>query len=117
MYIIEYIQQENISNIMMEWHFLERGEEMTYFQTYEWYEMLIKFTPRCKAIDSVYALVRDVNGVPMMIAPLWIVKYDYRYVNKCGVYFIGRKDCTDYLNFIYKEFIPGVCDFLLKSLY
>ena len=115
MYKIRYVPQKDIISIREEWKILEKGEEMTYFQTFDWYQMLIDFTPCCKVVENVYVVIYKSNN-PIIIAPLWIVKRNYRYVNKKGIYFIGRKSCSDYLNFIYSCFDSGALEFLLHSL-
>ena len=115
MYKIRYVPQKDIISIREEWKILEKGEEMTYFQTFDWYQMLIDFTPCCKVVENVYVVIYKSNN-PIIIAPLWIVKKNYRYVNKKGIYFIGRKACSDYLNFIYSCFDSGALEFLLHSL-
>lgn len=116
-YRFDWIPQENIEEIKNKWKTLEVGSDMTYFQCYSWYEMLISFTPTNSiAVDCGYALVSDACGRPLVIAPLWIIKFNFLFVNKKGVYFIGRKGCTDYLNFIYDKFDDKAIDFLLSEI-
>lgn len=116
MYTIEYFPQKDIDRIEEEWRKLEKGSEMTYFQRYDWYKMLIPFTPSVKFYtDSFYAVVRK-DGKAVLIAPLWVLTHNYLFVNKRGIYLIGRRGCTDYMNFIYETFDPDSISFLLTQL-
>lgn len=116
MFTIEYIPIDNIQSIEKEWRLLEVGSEMTYFQSFDWYRMLVPYTPRKKGVVEVVFVVVYNSNVPLLIAPLWIIKRNYLFVNRKGIYFMGRKGCTDYLNFIYNHFSSDCMDFLLSSL-
>lgn len=117
-YTIRYVPAKDLKQIQEEWKALEIGEEMTLFQSYEWYVMLLKhYIPEdTNHFESVYALV-ETDGQPCMIAPLWIIKRSFRILNRKGVYLIGRFSFSDYLNFIYQSFDPAAFDYLLKDLH
>jgi len=116
-YNIKYVPAKDMERIQDEWKALETGEEMTLFQSYEWYQMLLeKYIPEdTKNFESVYAVV-EANGKACMIAPLWIIKRSFRILNKKGGYIIGRFSFSDYLNFIYLTFDADAFDFLMKDL-
>ena len=45
-YNIKYVPAKDLERIQDEWKALETGEEMTLFQSYEWYQMLLeKYIP------------------------------------------------------------------------
>lgn len=116
-YTIRYVPAKDLELLQEEWKTLETGEEMTLFQSYEWYVMLLKhYIPEdTNNFESVYALV-ETDGQPCMIAPLWIIKRSFRILNRKGVYLIGRFSFSDYLNFIYQSFDSVAFDYLLKDL-
>ena len=74
-YTIKYVPAKDLERIQDEWKELETGEEMTLFQSYKWYKMLLeKYIPEdTKNFESVYAVV-EADGKTCMIAPLWIIK-------------------------------------------
>lgn len=117
-YTIRYVPAKDLELLQEEWKTLETGEEMTLFQSYEWYVMLLKhYIPEdTNHFESVYALV-ETDGQPCMIAPLWIIKRSFRILNRKGVYLIGRFSFSDYLNFIYQSFDSAAFDYLLKDLH
>jgi hypothetical protein len=82
---------------------------MTVFQSYEWYEKLNEqFLSHAfeKSSKVSYILLYD-DGVPAMIAPIFIKKHGISYkdfgISK-GIYIFGSWGYTDYLNFIYNDF-------------
>lgn len=116
-YKTEYYNIENFSKLESVWKELEKGEDMTSFQSYHWYQMLNEcYVPKdTPNYLSIYAVVKRDNEV-VLIAPLWIVKKTFKIVNKKGIYFLGREGWSDYLNFIYKEFDDDVMRFMLQEL-
>jgi hypothetical protein len=115
MYIISVFHKEEVLKLQDEWLFLEKGTEMTYFQSFHWNQMLTEFTP-CdnEFCEAIYCLVRDREGRAILIAPLWIIKSTFRVLNKKGVYLIGRQGWSDYLNLIYRDFDPQAVSFLFQ---
>lgn len=116
-YETEYINIENFSKLESIWKELEKGEDMTSFQSYRWYQMLNEcYVPKdTPNYLSIYAVVKRNNEI-VLIAPLWIVKKTFKIVNKKGIYFLGREGWSDYLNFIYKEFDDDAMRFMLQEL-
>jgi len=116
-FVVDYYSKELFPKLKTSWEVLEKGPDMTCFQSYKWYEMLNGcYVPDdTKDFVSVYAVVRQ-NERTVLIAPLWIVKRTFGWVNKKGVYFLGREGWSDYLNFIYDTFSGDALLFLLKSV-
>lgn len=116
-YTIRYVPAKDLELLQEEWKTLETGEEMTLFQSYDWYQTLLKYyiPEDTNNFVSVFALVEE-DGQPCMIAPLWIIKRSFRILNRKGIYLIGRFSFSDYLNFIYQSFDSAAFDYLLKDL-
>lgn len=117
-YSIKYIPAKDLEMIQTVWKELETGEEMTLFQSYDWFKTLLKYyVPNdTKYFESVYAIVES-DGQPCMIAPLWIIKRSFKILNRKGVYLIGRFSFSDYLNFVYQHFDPKAFDWLMQDLH
>lgn len=115
MYKIELYSPIQISTLQEEWQALEKGEDMTYFQTYDWNRMLSEFVPKDNLFreSKIIAVYKDNKCV--LIAPLLIIKRNY-FLNNRGVYFMVRNDWSDYVNLIYSDFDPFALDFLFKEL-
>lgn len=110
MKISEFSPKE-FDKIESAWKALEKGVEMTWFQTYEWYKIVNKhFIMEKKKAPfrfGTYVLLSDDDGKPLMIAPIQVVHIGF-YVKRVGLrkgfYFIGRQGFSDYLDFVYDEF-------------
>lgn len=105
------------------WKELEKGKDMTPFQSFEWFRHLNNLyfeEPRWR-IDCrwVYILIEE-SSQPALIAPVIIQKFGFSLKNliwSCrGVYMIGRNGYSDYLNFIYRNFNPKIVQFLFDYL-
>ncbi len=116
-YSITYYSPEKLSQLETIWKNLEKGQDMTYFQSYNWYTMLNNcYVPQDTSdFTSIFAVVKRDNEA-ILIAPLWVVFKTFKWVNKKGIYFLGREGWSDYLNFIYKDFDSNALMFLLKSV-
>lgn len=118
-YIIEYYKKEQISQLRDRWLTLERGTEMTWFQTYAWHYMLVsegcipEDTNYCK---FVYAAVKTAKNEIQLIAPFWIITKTFNLINKKGVYFIDSEGFSDYLNFVYDDFHEEMVFALMKDI-
>ena len=79
-YLVEYISASNLEKIEQVWKLLERGSDMTLFQSYDWNKMLLEFyIPKdTKYYESQYAIVKNEETV-CLIAPLWITKKTFRF--------------------------------------
>lgn len=100
-YIIRKYTQPDLIQLKKDWQSLENGKDMSYFQTFDWYESINDIVP-CKG-EVVFIEVLDGEKVKL-IAPLWIMRQTYLFVNKRGCYFWGKDGLGDYLNFIYQDF-------------
>ena len=117
MYSIDYYNKEQFSLLQEDWERLQKGREMTIYQSYAWYKMLNKqYVPEdTKQNISVYAVIKN-DGISVLIAPLWIIPHTFKLVNKKGVYILGRSSWSDYLNFVYDEFDIDAVKYLLNSI-
>lgn len=107
----------DICSIKSEWSLLEKGNEMTYFQSFHWYlHVCRRFIPKHKNCESIIYLIQNEDGKPVLIAPLWIIKKNFKFINKKGCYLIGRNGWSDYLNLIYNKFYPEAVDFLIEEI-
>ncbi|MCQ2744733.1 MAG: GNAT family N-acetyltransferase [bacterium] len=108
---ISEFRPKDFDKIENAWKTLEKGVEMTWFQTYEWYKIVNKhFLMEKKKAPfrfGTYVLLSDDNDKPLMIAPIQVVHVGF-YVKRVGLrkgfYFIGRQGFSDYLDFIYDDF-------------
>lgn len=116
-YSVDYIPSKRLNDINDIWKTLEKGKDMTLFQSYDWYNMLLNcYIPEdTDNFISVFAVVSCDNH-PCMIAPLWIVKHSFRFLNKKGIYLLGRDSYSDYLNFIYQQFDGNAFDYLIADI-
>lgn len=110
MKISEFSPQE-FEKLEAAWKTLEKGLEMTWFQTYDWYKVInrhfIAEKKKAPFRSGTYVLLSDDNDTPLMIAPVQIVNKGFYFKGigmMKGFYFIGRQGFSDYLNFIYDEF-------------
>lgn len=117
MYTIDYFSKKQLPLLKEDWLELQKGVDMTIYQSYDWYEMLNKlYVPKdTNNFISIYSLIKK-NGKAVVIAPFWIVLHTFKIVNKKGIYFLGRSSWSDYLNFIYNEFDSEAISFLLNSI-
>lgn len=117
-FFVDYIPVTSLDTLEPVWKLLENGSDMTLFQSFDWNKMLLEYyIPKdTKFYESKYAIVRNEETI-CIIAPLWITKKTFRYLNKKGVYLLGRDSYSDYLNVIYNVFIPEAFDFLIKDLH
>lgn len=104
-YNIQFFNKSDFEKLEKEWRCLEKGSDMTYFQRYEWYHMLISLNQKDTwAHEIVFCSVSDSSGKPLLIAPLWIVKRFFGKRDLKGVYVFGRRGWNDYCNYIYDTF-------------
>ena len=103
MYTIKYMSLSDINLLEHEWKRLEKGESMSYFQTYDWYVSLLPYIPMdCAKYESKVVVLYRSEEVKV-IAPIFVIKHTYSYLNKKGVYILGFRGWSDYLSFIYGD--------------
>ncbi len=112
MYEVKIFDTLSISQLKTDWELLQSGEDMTYFQSFDWYLMLSQINQKKYNKHAVVFIEVLYNGMPCLIAPLWIVFKTFGLVNRKGVYFFGRQGWNDYCNIIYKQFDENAVDFL-----
>lgn len=101
------------------WRSLEKGSDMTVFQSYDWYHQIniISQKERTKGLfRRLRYIMVSKDGIPSLIAPLEVRRAGIGYKGYGApkrVYFIGRIGATDYLNFIYDNFDPDALDALI----
>lgn len=118
-FTIEFIDKVHFNELKKDWTRLEKGKEMTIFQSFNWYKMLVdnSIPKDTSFFESIFAVVRSArDNLAVLIVPIWVVKHRFKIVNKKCVYFIDREGWSDYLNCIYIDFNSLAFDFLLKSL-
>ena len=116
-YGVIFTHKEQFHRLENDWRRLETGKDMTYFQLYDWYKMLIGLQQKDNwAHEIVFCSVIDGYGNTIMIAPLWIVKKFFGKREKKGVYLFGRRGWNDYCNFIYNSFCGEALMALFKAI-
>lgn len=121
--IVKKYDVNNFNELEVIWRKLEKGEDMTVYQTYEWSNLLnkqyIKFGRLYRLICKYEYYVFYENNDPKVIVPLMIQKVNLFYRNhgiKKGVYIIGTKNYSDYLNWIYSELSEEYFNFIFDWL-
>lgn len=72
-YKIKEVYPSEFGSLRKEWCLLEKGEDMTYYQSYHWYESIMKFMPEKKGrYGSVFLCIYG-GGKLLLICPLWII--------------------------------------------
>ena len=100
-YQVKEFTSSNFTLLKEEWLKLEKGEDMTYYQSYHWYESIMKFMPEKKGYYGSVFLCIYLENQLQLICPLWVVYKTINFVNKKCVYILGRQGWSDYLNVIY----------------
>lgn len=114
MYTIKYTDISEIVSLRSEWEHLEQGDDMTYFQRYNWNLILANLQqPVNKNIIQFFATIMDGNKA-VMIAPISIVKRG-RWLKNEAVLF-GGGGWSDYMNFVYTKFDAGALKFLFQNI-
>lgn len=121
MYTLKLFPREDFLLLEAWWKLLEKGKDMTVYQSYDWYFQLNQYSTVNfpQKHGKVFYAVCFENEVPILIAPLELVRVGVQVKGvgtKSGFYIIGRNGFTDYLNFIYNEFCPDAVDFTLKEI-
>lgn len=122
-YKIVVYQPEEFDGLETHWRTLERGSDMTAFQSFDWYRNINSLYKLEKVKNCFrtwrYIAVFD-NEAPLLIAPLEIKKIGCGYKQygaSSGIYFIGRVGYTDYLNFVYNKFDADALSCLIDYLH
>ena len=118
MYTIEIYHYNQIDCLKNDWERLYKGCDMTYYQSFEWYQMLRSYSLKNNFLhENIFAVCRNELKEIEIIAPLWVLRHSLFWpFNRKGVYLLGREGASDYLNLIYKEFHQEAMDFLMQEL-
>lgn len=118
MYTIEIYHYNQIDCLKNDWERLYKGSDMTYYQSYEWYQMLRSYSLKNTFLhENIFAVCRNEQKEIEIIAPLWILHHSLFWpFNRKGVYLLGREGSSDYLNLIYKDFNIEAFNFILQEL-
>lgn len=106
-----------------DWLYLQHGDDMTAFQYYDWCEMLeVEFKSNfLKRLGGQLIYIELLfDGKPVIIAPLHVQKTTIEFRGfgyKRGVYLIGMKGYSDYLNFIYRTISKEVLEYLIEKIF
>ena len=118
-YSIQDCTSADLGHLESFWRDLEKGADMTAFQSFDWYKNLAALYQQEQTKNLFrkhrYILVlkeeRPVLLAPLQINPLGIGYKKYGAPH--GVFFIGRLGYTDYLNFIYDVFDSDALEALI----
>ena len=118
MYTIEIYHYNQIDCLKNDWERLYKGSDMTYYQSYEWYQMLHSYSLKDNFLhENIFAVCRNEQKGIEIIAPLWVLRHSLFWpFNRKGVYLLGREGSSDYLNLIYKDFNIEAFNFILQEL-
>lgn len=64
----------SISQLKEAWLTLEKGDDMTYYQSYKWNIIVQHFTPQYKGICKLLYLLVKQGEKPLLIAPYGLLK-------------------------------------------
>lgn len=112
-YYVASLQQQEVRAAWMD---LEKGKDMSYFQSYNWYMSILPYQLKDNWLHENLFVVVEKNGLPALIAPLTIVKHNWLHYNQKGVYLMGRNGWSDYLNFIYRDFDGEAVEALFSDI-
>lgn len=101
------------------WRQMEKGTDMTAFQSYDWYKNLCTLHKKehAKNLFRKFRFILILEGnTPVLLAPFEIHTFGIgygKYGAPRGVYFVGRLGYTDYLNFIYDSFDSDALELII----
>lgn len=109
--------------LLTDWNLLQSGNDMTAFQHVEWMEVQDKSTKENRIRHLFgkieYFEVLDEDNTPVAIAPLYIVPHHVKIGllgYEKGIYLLGQKSYSDYLNLIYREIDKKTLSFIVSSV-
>ena len=114
-YKCEFLSLAALFSIKEDWEELQEGLDMTYFQSFNWYELLSRNANKDTKRSFVRLATVLKDGQVCLIAPLLIITKNFRFVNKKGCY-IWESRWSDYLNVIYKDYDPNAFDCLCQEM-
>lgn len=116
-YVCDFLKSSDFPRLKDAWKNLEKGKDMTFYQSFEWFEMLQKKNSKLFYKDKVYfGVIKDSQDNIVLVAPLFIKKSFFPIVYKNGVYFYGMGSFSDYSNFIYDNINDDIFSSLFRSI-
>lgn len=123
MYTVERYNTIFDEKLKSHWEVLEKGEDMTAFQSYAWNCILEKefksnFFKKVAGELCYFELLDE--GQPKLIAGFHIQKRTIKiggFGYEKGIYFLGMRGYSDYLNFIYKDINANMLNVLLQAIF
>ena len=118
---VKFVKINSFDDLKDIWHSLEKGIDMTPFQSFSWYsELNAQYANKGRTIPGkpIYAIAY-IGDKAVMIAPLYIVKLPKiarKFHLDSGAYILGKWGHSDYLNFIYDEFSKVAFDSIILSV-
>lgn len=109
----ELREVQDILPLQAEWARLEKGPDMTVFQTHEWHRLLLREWHgwRLHALYSrVILYMAYENDAPVMLFPAIIYKFSTKtkwFGQPKGVYLLGQGSYSDYMSVIFDRFSPA----------
>ncbi len=106
----ELHQEQDLLPLKETWEKMEKGKEMTTFQTYQWHRLLLKewYGWKLHALYSrIIIYVACEQELPVMIFPAIIYKFSTKtkwFGQPKGVYLMGQGSYSDYMNVIFESF-------------
>lgn len=116
MLTISYFGLNEFSLLEEEWTRMEKGTDMSYFQSYSWNSMLANLYYNTNNTQEVFFIIVRNDSVAKVIAPIIVYRKTKRFINHKGIYLWGRKGWSDYLNFVYEDFDEDAIDYLLSEI-
>lgn len=116
-YSCEFLKPDDFYHLKSSWVKLQRGIDMTFFQSFKWFEMLISKNDKRFYKRKVYfGIIKDASNHIVLIAPLFIKLSFLPLEYRKGVYFWGMGGFSDYSNFIYDNINDNIFEILFDSI-
>ena len=118
----EIKSEQDLSPLKNSWQQLEKGPEMTAFQTFKWQELLTREWLGWKLhplYSRVVVYVASEGKRPVMIFPAIIYKFSTKtrwFGAKKGVYLMGQGSYSDYMNVIFETFSPAAFEAIAAEI-
>lgn len=118
----ELREVQDILPLQAEWARLEKGPDMTVFQTHEWHRLLLREWHgwRLHALYSrIIIYIAYENDQPVMIFPAIIYKFSTKtkwFGQPKGVYLMGQGSYSDYMNVIFSSFSPKAFEAIIEEI-
>lgn len=115
---VQYYTRSDFHKLESIWRSLERGRDMTYFQSYGWYSMVLQSAPKdCWFWETIIVVVLDECTEKVhLIVPLFVQKRRYRILRSPKIIILGEVGWNDYLNAIYVDTSEAIVKYLVNEL-